>query len=282
MNKSCKFLYGNELDFKSIVEYRNLGLKIIPILNEQNVIIDLLNFSKELTKLPIDAVIMAGGKGTRLLPLTQNTPKPLLKVGDKPILQHNIDRLTKFGIRNIHVTVNYLKEQIQEYISTLNHSEGSIECVVENKPLGTVGGLNLINDWNNDFILLINSDVLTNIDYEDFFLEFIKSDADMMVAAMPYPIKVPYAILETEGDEIMAFKEKPEYIHLANTGIYLFKREVLSFLPGEGFSNATDLMGTIIGNKKKLSFYPMVNYWLDIGKHDDFKKAQEDIKHIKL
>jgi NDP-sugar pyrophosphorylase family protein len=282
MHSSCKYLNEHEIDLDKVVEYRKKDLKILPIINQQRKVVDLLNFNKVHTLLPIDAVIMAGGKGTRLLPLTQEKPKPMLEVGNKPILAYNLERLQKFGIRNITITVNYLKEQIEEYVDKLPKSGNRITCITENQPLGTIGALSLIENWQNDYILLTNSDLLTNIDYEDFFLEFIKSGADMMVASLPYHIKVPYAILETDRNKIKAFKEKPEYTYYANTGIYLFKKELLSFIPKNSFFNATDLMEGVIENNKMLCYYPMLNYWLDIGKHDDFKKAQEDIKHLRI
>ncbi|MEK6477781.1 nucleotidyltransferase family protein [Catalinimonas sp. 4WD22] len=282
MHSSCKYLNEHEIDLDKVVEYRKKDLKILPIINQQRKIVGLLNFNKVHTLLPIDAVIMAGGKGTRLLPLTQEKPKPMLEVGNKPILAYNLERLQKFGIRNITITVNYLKEQIEEYVDKLPKSGNRITCITETQPLGTIGALSLIENWQNDYILLTNSDLLTNIDYEDFFLEFIKSGADMMVASLPYHIKVPYAILETDHNKIKAFKEKPEYTYYANTGIYLFKKELLSFIPKNSFFNATDLMEGVIENNKMLCYYPMLNYWLDIGKHDDFKKAQEDIKHLRI
>ncbi len=282
MNFPCKYLIENEIDLEKIVTYREKDLKILPIINQQGKIADILNFNKVRTLLPIDTVIMAGGKGTRLLPLTQKKPKPMLEVGNKPIIAYNLERLQKYGIRNITITVNYLKEQIEAYVDKLPKSENRVTCIAENQPLGTIGALSLIEDWQNEYILLTNSDLLTNIDYEDFFLEFIKSEADMMVAALPYRIKVPYAILETKGNTIDAFKEKPEYTYYANTGIYLLKKELLSLIPKNSFYNATDLMERVIEENKKLCYYPMLNYWLDIGKHNDFKKAQEDIKHLRI
>lgn len=282
MHYPCKYLNENEIDLHKVVEYRENDLKILPIINQHGKVVDILNFNKIRTLLPIDAVIMAGGKGTRLLPLTQETPKPMLKVGNKPIISYNVERLQKYGVRNITITVNYLKEKIEEYVDKLPKTGNHVTCITENKPLGTIGALSLIEDWRNEYILLTNSDLLTNIDYEDFFLEFIKSGADMMVASLPYHIKVPYAILETEDNQIKAFKEKPEYTYYANTGIYLLKKELLSLIPKHSFFNATDLMERVIQENKRLYYYPMLSYWLDIGKHDDFKKAQEDIKHLRI
>jgi dTDP-glucose pyrophosphorylase len=277
MNKSCKFLTDKRIDLHVILEQRKLGIKILPVVDDQRTIVDLLNFSNVRTLLPVDAVIMAGGTGSRLLPLTKKTPKPLLQVGEKPIIAHNLDRLKTFGISHINVTVNYLGEQVRAF---LNGYDASIRCVSEPVPNGTVGAITLVEKWYNDSILLLNSDLLTNLDYEDFFLEFQRSGADMIVGAISYPLKVPYAILETSGNDIVGFREKPEYNYFANTGIYLFKKELLSLVPRNTYFDATDLMSSVIEKKKKLTYYPMTSYWLDIGSHDDYKKAQQDIKHM--
>ena len=129
---------------------------------------------------------------------------------------------------------------------------------------------------------MTNSDILTNLDYELFFLDFLEQDADFSVVTIPYKVNVPYAVLETSQREITSFKEKPSYTYYSNGGIYLIKRSVLQYIPEGSFYNATDLMEKLIAEKKKIISYPMSGYWLDIGKHEDFKKAQEDIKNIKL
>jgi dTDP-glucose pyrophosphorylase len=282
MNKHCKRLDVGRIDLRLVAEQRSKAIKILPIVDASHHVVDLLNFSVTNTLLPVDAVIMAGGMGIRLQPLTQRVPKPLLLVGDKPIMAYTIDRLAKFGVRNVYVTVNYLKEQVHEFVKGYYVPYGEVRCVTEPRPLGTFGAITLISEWSNDYILLTNSDLLTNIDYENFFLEFLRADCDMMVATIPYPVKVPYAVVETSGQFIQSFVEKPEYMFYANAGIYLFKRSLLDHVPVNEFFNTTDLMELLLGMGAKLAYYPMINYWLDIGSHEDFKKAQEDIKHLKF
>jgi len=281
MNASCKYLVKDNLDLLLIKEQRKRAIKVLPIVDHQLRVIDLLNFDRVNTSLPVDAVIMAGGKGSRLLPLTQKTPKPLLPIGDKPIIAYNLERIMRYGITNIFITVNYLKEQLYDFVQS-DSAFSTIRCVEEREPLGTIGALSLIQDWKNEYILLTNSDLLTNIDYEDFFFDFVQSGCDMMVAAISYPIQVPYAILETEGKKITSFKEKPDYMYQANTGIYLIKRRLLEYIPPNSFFNATDFMDILLEKGHTISYYQLVGYWLDIGKHEDFKKAQEDIKHLKF
>jgi NDP-sugar pyrophosphorylase family protein len=225
---------------------------------------------------------MAGGKGERLRPLTENTPKPMLKIGDKPILEHNINWLKSFGIKNFHISVNYLKEQIITYFENFSKEEISIEFVTENQPLGTIGSVSLASEFKNDYVLIINSDILNNINYEDFFLDFLEKNAALSVATVPYKVNVPYAIFEFENEHIKSLVEKPTYTYYANGGIYLVKKEYLSLIPTHTFYNATDFTEALIAQGKKVISFPIVDYWLDIGKKEDYNKAQEDIKHLKL
>ena len=232
--------------------------------------------------LPVDAVIMAGGRGQRLSPLTDSTPKPLLKVGDKPIMEHNLERLALYGIDDFWVSVKYLGEQIEDYFSDGSKRNVKIRYVWENEPLGTIGAVSKINDFEHDYILVTNSDILTNLDYEHFFLDFLKHDADFSVVSIPYQIDIPYAVLETSSINIISLKEKPSYTYYSNGGIYLMKKSVLKHLPKDRFFNATDLMEKLIGEGHKVISYALSGYWLDVGKHEDFDKAQKDILQIKF
>ena len=202
-------------------------------------------------------------------------------MGGKEIISYNFDRLLQFGITNQIVTVNYLSEQIENFCQSYN-SEINFRIVKEDKFLGTAGSLSLIENFINDTILLMNSDILTDINYEDMYKKFIKSKADMLVASIPYSVNIPYAILEHEESQVKSFKEKPKYIYHANAGIYLMKKEILNLIPKTKFYNATDLMQKIIDLDMKLIHFPMLNYWLDIGKPEDFNKAKEDIMNIKI
>ncbi|MGI9526132.1 MAG: nucleotidyltransferase family protein [Weeksellaceae bacterium] len=278
-----KFLLENEYDQEKLTSLRKNKFKIIPIVNKNHQIVDILNFDLKSTIIPADAVIMAGGKGTRLRPLTNDTPKPLLKVGGKPIIEYNIDRLAKVGVDNIHISINYLGEQIEEFFGDGSHKNLKISYLREEKPLGTIGSILLVKEFEHDDIFVMNSDLLTNIDFADFYKTYKESDADMAVAATSYHVNVPYAVLETdESNAVKSLKEKPRYTYFSNAGIYLIKKRLLELIPEEEFYDITDLMDKVISMDNKLITYPINGYWLDIGKPEDFKKAQEDIKHIKL
>ncbi|RYE58035.1 MAG: CBS domain-containing protein [Sphingobacteriales bacterium] len=273
----------NNYTLEQLEGYKKRNFKIIPILNEEGVIIEILNFRLQQTIIPADAVVMAGGEGKRLLPLTATTPKPLLKVGDKPIIEYNIDRLLSYGIRNIHLSVNYLGDQIRNYFKDGSEKNASIKYIVEKKPLGTLGSILLADDFLHDDILVMNSDLLTNIDFADFYSTYKTANADMAVAATTYHVDVPYAVLEVDGKNIaLSLKEKPRYTYYSNAGIYLIKKSILDMIPKDSFFNTTDLMEALIKANKKLITFPITGYWLDIGNPADYSKAQEDVKHIRF
>lgn len=277
-----KFIRKGEADIERVVAYREGSFRILPILDHDNKIVNVINFRETKSYLPVDAVIMAGGRGQRLKPLTDTTPKPLLKVGDKPIMEHNLDRLALYGIDDFWVSVKYLGEQIENYFGDGNDRNVNIKYVWEDEPLGTIGAVSKIDNFIHDYVLITNSDVLTNLDYEHFFLDFLKQDADFSVVTIPYHVDIPYAVLETDNGVIHNFKEKPTYTYYSNGGIYLMKKEILKHIPSNSFFNTTDLMELIIKEKYKVVSYPLVGYWLDVGKHEDFEKAQKDIKQIKF
>ncbi len=277
-----RFIRKGENNIQKTIEYREENYRIVPVLDEGNRVVNVINFRNIRSYLPIDAVIMAGGRGQRLQPLTDKKPKPLLKVGSKPIMEHNMDRLALFGIDDFWVSVKYLGEQIESYFGTGKDKNVKIEYVWETEPLGTIGAVSKISNFEHDYVLITNSDLLTNVDYEHFFLDFIKNDADLAVLTIPYQVNIPYAVLETQSNNIKSFKEKPTYTYYSNGGIYLMKKEVLKYIPQDSFYNSTDLMEKLIAENFKVISYPFLGYWLDIGKHDDFEKAQKDIRNFKF
>ncbi len=281
MHKNFKYVeFGINDDVKSLRAIKQCGVTLLPVLDENRNIVDIINFEKNNTLLPVDAVLMAGGKGVRLRPLTETTPKPLLPVGGKSIIDYNIDSLMENGIKHISVTVNYLHEQIEEHFAEPVNGV-QIVCIKEPQFLGTIGATQFVTKFYNDVVLVMNSDLFTNIDYEDFYLHFKEHNADMSVAAVPYSISVPYGIFELEGRNIKGVKEKPVYNYFANAGIYLIKRELLENMPKNTFYNATDLMNDAVAAGKTVIRYPITGYWLDIGSHEEYKKANELVKHIK-
>ena len=280
MHKNFNYMKIEDLDnVKEIKRQRDLMMHLVPILDKEHHIVEIINLERYRTRLPIDAVLMAGGKGERLRPLTEKTPKPLLKVGNKCIIDHNIDNIISFGVKHISVTVNYLKEHLEEHFSK-PRGEVQIHTIREPKFLGTIGSIKFVKNFYNDTVLVMNSDLFTNINFEDFFLHFQQYNADMSVAAVPYDISIPYGIFDLDGHDILGLIEKPKFNYYANAGIYLIKRHALDEIPTNTFFNATDLVEKLIAENKKVIRYPLAGYWIDIGNPDEYYKACEMAKHI--
>ena len=280
MHRNFNFIKVEEMDnVKEIKRQKEQKMKFVPILDKEMRIVDIINLESNKTRLPVDAVMMAGGKGERLRPLTEKIPKPLLPVGDKAIIDHNVDRLILYGIKHISVTVNCLREQIEEHYHDLRNGI-KIQTVREPKFLGTIGSIKLVPHFFNDTVLLMNSDVFTNIDYEDFFLHFQQHDAEMSVAAIPYNVSIPYGVLDLDGRNIQGLIEKPKYTYYANAGIYLIKRRALDEIPDNTFFNATDLVEKLIAEGKSVIRYPLNGTWIDIGNPQEYQKAKDLVKHI--
>ena len=282
IQQNPKSIYKDSYEINDVIKFRNNNFRIIPVLDNQKKIVNILNFRIQKSYLPLDAVIMAGGRGSRLSPLTDITPKPLLKVADKSIIDYNVERLMNFGIDDFFISLHYKGNMIKEHFTEKNHSNIKLKFIEENEPLGTIGAVSLIDNFFHEDVLITNSDILTEIDYEDFYLHHLRSKADMTVASIPYSVSLPYAVLETTDNKIISFKEKPKYTYYSNAGIYIIKREILKNIQSNQFYNATDLMKKIIDDKKNLVTYPFYQYWLDIGKPEDFEKAKNDIKNLRF
>ncbi len=281
MHRNFNYMKAEEIgDVKEIKRQKEMKMKLVPVLDKDMHIVDVINLEKYATRLPVDAVLMAGGKGERLRPLTEKKPKPLLPVGGKAIIDHNIDRLIANGVKHINVTVNYLGEQLEEHFSE-PRGDVKVQTVREPKFLGTIGSIKFVKNFYNDTVLVMNSDLFTNINYEDFYLHFKEHDAEMSVAAVPYTVSVPYGIFDLDGRDIHGLIEKPTYNYYANAGIYLIKSRALNEIPDDTFFNATDLIEKLISENKKVIRFPLNGTWIDIGNPQEYQKANELVKHLK-
>lgn len=274
------FLTMDTLNMIKVKEIKSKGIKLLPILDFERRIIQIIDFSKVETLLPVEAILMAGGRGARLQPLTDTIPKPLLPLGNKSIIDYNIDNLKKYGIKRITLSIKYLGEKLIEHFSSSEFDDLDISFISEKEPLGTIGSLKKISEFKEETILVMNSDLFTNIDLGEFYLHFIESNATMSVASIPYNINIPYAILDLAENEIKAFREKPTMTYYSNAGIYLFKKNIIEYIPENIQFHATDLIEKLIKKGEKVTYFPIIGYWIDIGQPEDYKKAQEFIKYL--
>ena len=252
---------------------RKRHIDLLPVM-EGGKIIELIDLNKIKAFLPIEGVLMAGGRGERLRPLTDNIPKPLLPVGGKPIIEYNIEELESCGIKKIHVTVNYLADKIEDYFKT-RKGNAQVECVKEPKRLGTIGSLSLIDEISSQDFLLMNSDLLTDIDFQTMYLEHCHRDADITMASVPYNVSVPFAIMRMRNNQVEAREEKPTYNYFANGGVYMMKSSLIDRIPKEKYLDAPDFISQVISEGGKVVCYHHEGSWIDIGSPDDYRLACE-------
>ena len=278
MHCDFKAIKGEVVDVNLMRRCRLNGVGLLPHLKEDGTIKTIYDLTKTKAVLPLSAILMAGGKGERLRPLTLTTPKPLLEIGGKAIIDYNIEALASVGITDITVTTRYLAEQIHEHFA-LPIAGVNVKCIEETLPLGTIGAASLVSRKDEGATLVMNSDLLTTISFEEMYMRHIEEHADVTIAAIPYVVSVPYAILSIEDNQVKNIEEKPSYSYYANAGIYIFSNKLLNTLPTDSRTDATDLIEQAINNGNKVSYYPINGTWIDIGSPNDFKQAQDLMRH---
>lgn len=278
MHRNFKAIKTKDVDVVMMRNCRINGVGILPHLNDDGTIKTVYDLTKTKAVLPLSAILMAGGKGERLRPLTLNTPKPLLEIGGKAIIDYNIEALASVGIDDITVTTRYLADQIHNHFST-PVAGVNVKCVTETLPLGTIGAASLVSRSEKGNTLVMNSDLLTTISFEEMYMRHVEEQADVTIAAIPYVVSVPYAILTTDGAQVKGIEEKPSYSYYANAGIYIFSNKLLDTVPSDSRTDATDLIEQAINNGLKVVYYPINGTWIDVGSPNDFKQAQDLMRH---
>ena len=278
MHRNFKAIRTEEVDVQLMRSCRLRGVGILPHLNVDGTIKNIYDLTVTKAVLPLSAILMAGGKGERLRPLTLNTPKPLLEIGGKAIIDYNIEALASVGITDITVTTRYLADQIHQHFAT-PVAGVNVKCVTETLPLGTIGAASLVARPKKGNTLVMNSDLLTTISFEEMYMRHVEEQADVTIAAIPYVVSVPYAILTTDGAQVKGIEEKPSYSYYANAGIYIFSNELLDTVPCDSRTDATDLIEQAIDKGMKVTYYPINGTWIDVGSPNDFKQAQDLMRH---
>ncbi len=255
------------------------GVRHLPLVDEGGRVVDLLRLGDVEPDLvaPVTAVVMAGGFGTRLRPLTDETPKPLLPVGDKPLLHLILDQLREAGVRKVRVTTHYRAEQIAQYLGNGDAFGLEVRCIAEEQPLGTAGSLGLV-DAAEEPLLVINGDILTRLDFRKFVAFHLEHAAAMTVAVRRYEFEVPYGVVETDGVDVLAISEKPTLRVFVNAGMYLVDPRLRGLLPPRERCDMPDLIRLAVAAGQRVVTFPLHEYWLDVGKHGDYAQAQDDVQ----
>ncbi len=262
--------------------FRFLGDKqvsIAPLLDSSGSVVDLVCVDDLMpdSMLNLQAVVMAGGVGTRLRPLTINTPKPMLLVGDRPLLELTIESLKSAGISRVNVTTHFLPEKIREHFGDGSNFGVQISYLNEDIPLGTAGALTMMGEVSGP-LLVINGDVLTQVDFRAMVSFHRKHNAALTVAVRQFDLPVPFGVMECDGVSVTAVQEKPTYNFFVSAGIYLLEPVVCNTVPKGSRIDMPDLINQLIKNGQSVVSFPIMEYWLDIGQHMDYEKAQEDAR----
>lgn len=229
----------------------------------------------------MQAIILAGGRGTRLKPYTVTFPKPLMPVGDYPILEVIIRQLSRYGFCDIVMAVGHLKELIQAFFNDGRQWGVNISYSVEEKPLGTAAPLQLVENCEDNF-LVMNGDVLTDLHFDDFFQYHKDNGAVCTIASYKKPVKIDLGVLKAkENNELYDYIEKPTLHYSVSMGVYAFKKEVLNYIPANEYFDFPDLIKKLLKNGKKVLEYPFDGCWLDIGRPEDYESAAEEFEKHK-
>lgn len=280
--KNFRYVREGQPEVAALREFRSRGITLIPVLDAEGRLTDILDLSARRTVLPLKAVLMAGGLGERLRPATLTTPKPLLEIEGKAIIDYNAEALAACGIRDITVCTRYLAEKIEEHFSR-PVAGVQVKCVREDKPLGTIGAVALTDVAAGEgSTLVMNSDLLTTISFEEMYLRHKAERADITIAVVPYSVSVPYAILTLDADDpsaVRGIEEKPSYSYYANGGIYIINNDVLRTLSPDERTDATDLIERALAAGRRVTYYPIKGTWIDVGSPVDFRQAGELMRH---
>ena len=256
---------------------REKGVRQLPLLDKEGRVSDLVMLEDLVpeTRKDLTAVVMAGGKGQRLRPLTEDLPKPMLPVGGRPVMEHLIDGLRDAGVRRVNVTTHYKPQAIVNHFGDGRDFGVQIGYISEDEPLGTAGALGLM-DVPDAPVLVINGDILTKTDFRAMLAFHEENQADLTLGVREFDFRLPYGIVETEGVRVSAVTEKPSLTFFANAGLYLLDPTVYDFIPDGKPMDMTDLIDVLLAKKKRVVSFPICEYWMDIGQHEDYEKAKSD------
>jgi dTDP-glucose pyrophosphorylase len=270
------FSVGPDADRTTVLDImKSRSIRHVPVLDAQGRLIG-IHFLEELlgtSVKPNIAVIMAGGKGTRLRPLTENCPKPMIPVAGRPILERVILHLVGYGIRKIYLSINYLGDMIEQYFGDGSAFGCSIQYLREEKYLGTGGPLSLLPEQPKHPLIVMNGDQVTQIDIASLLAFHDREHVDATIAIKPYQVEIPFGVIQKNGDRLVEIQEKPTSNYLINTGIYVLNPPVLSFVPKNEEFPITELFNILIEQGIPVGVHSIDAEWTDVGRHDDLKKA---------
>lgn len=250
----------------------------IPIVDSKGVIVGIEILDELIKKDSKEnkVILMVGGLGTRLKPLTNDTPKPMLDVGGKPILQTIVETFASYGYVNIIMCVNYKSQIIQEYFEDGHKFGVNIEYILEKKRMGTAGALSLLKEKPNEAFFVMNGDILTNVNFEHLHKAHLQKKSLATMCTREYDFQVPYGVVNTNKEKITSIVEKPIHKFSVSAGIYMFNPECIDTIPKDKFYDVPTLFEELIQEKENVSAFALKEYWLDIGRIEEYEKANKE------
>ncbi len=255
------------------------GVAHLPLLDDKARVVGVATLEEFVRDeiLPLRAVIMAGGRGQRLHPLTENTPKPMLQVGGQPLMEIIVEQLRDAGIRRLHVATHHNAEKIRQHFGDGRKFGVDIMYVNEHRPLGTAGALGLVGATPEP-MLVINGDILTQVDFRAMLTFHREQQGELTVAVRQYQVQVPFGVIECDGALVSQLTEKPQLTFFINAGIYLLEPVVCRYVSDDEHLDMPELIQRLLADHRRVVSFPVREYWLDIGLPDDYLRAQNDVK----
>jgi len=282
MNASPRVIKADDSRENALSLMRNTTLHHIPVVDENGRVVGLECINDLIGTDPLDnpVILMAGGLGNRLRPLTEKRPKPMLNVGGKPVLETILESLIQQGFHDFYISVNYKAQMIQEYFGDGTRWGVKIRYIIEDRALGTAGSIGLLRPSPDKTLLVINGDILTKIDFRRLLTFHARQETAATVCVRDYSLQIPYGVVKLNSQLLEGIEEKPLLHFLVNAGIYVLGAETMNYIPENSYLNMTDLLKTLVRQSEKVAVFPVREYWIDIGHIYDYGRANGEYTEV--
>lgn len=260
------------------------GVHQLPILDADGRVVDLVTIDQltAISSAPMQALIMAGGVGKRLRPLTESIPKPMLPVGGRPILEHHVERLAALGVQEVFISTHYRSEMIHDHFGDGGAFGVTIRYIEEERQMGTAGALGMIPGGPAGTILMLNADIMTSLDYLSMIRFHQEHRSGLTIGVRGYEMQVPYGVVNSDGVSVISIEEKPQFTFNVNVGVYILEPEVIRLVRPNEPIDMPDLINQALAEHLPIVSFPILEYWIDIGRHDDYHQANQDAQQGRL
>lgn len=278
MNRNPVFVQEKTHDSRILEIMSETGIRHMPVISSEMRVVGLITFDEMLIpeRISTPVILMAGGKGQRLYPLTKDVPKPMLPVGNTPILGIILEKIRSQGFHDVRISVNYLREIIMDYVGDGQEFGLKVSYLHEDQPLGTAGALASVKHSLNESFIVMNSDLLTQVDLRDLLRFHKLNSAHATIGVREHVVQIPFGVVDVEGTSVVSLSEKPLHRSLVSAGIYALEPDSISSLNINEYCDMPTLLGNLMEHNKNVSAYTIHESWLDVGRPEDLNKAREE------